>query len=239
MRVLVIGGGGREHTLVWKIRENPEVEKIYCIPGNGGIGGFAECHALPAGDFKTLARFAKEKDVDFTVVGPEQPLVEGIVDYFNSEKLPVFGPSKSAAQMEGSKIFAKRLMAKYDIPTARYEEFNNPAAAFDYIDGLAEQPLVVKADGLAAGKGSVVCPDKSTAQQAVDSMMNRKIFREAGAQIIIEECMSGEEVSIFVITDGKDYITLTPAQDFKRALDNDRGKNTGGMGWEATPRRPS
>jgi phosphoribosylamine--glycine ligase len=230
MKVLVIGSGGREHNLVWKIRQNPEVKEIYCIPGNGGIETLAECHTLSAGDFKTLVKFAKEKEIDFTVVGPERPLVEGIVDYFRGEKLPIFGPSKSAAQTEGSKVFAKRLMAKYHIPTARYEEFDNSAAAFDYIKGLPEQPLVVKADGLAAGKGSVVCPDKASALEAVDSMMNQKIFREAGAQIVIEECMTGEEVSIFVITDGKDYISLTPAQDFKRALNNDRGKNTGGMG---------
>lgn len=236
MKVLIIGSGGREHALAWKISQNPEVKKLYCIPGNGGIEQIAECPALSGGDFKTLTAFAREKEIDFTVIGPEQPLVEGIVDYFRAENLPVFGPNQSAARMEGSKIFAKRLMKKYGIPTAHYEEFENSTKAFDYIAGLPEQPLVVKADGLAAGKGSIVCPDKATARQAVDDMMNKQIFKDAGAKIVIEECMTGEEVSIFVITDGKDYLTLTPAQDFKRALDGDRGKNTGGMGsYAPTP----
>lgn len=236
MNILIIGSGGREHALAWKISQNPEVKKLYCIPGNGGIEQIAECSPLGWGDFKTLTAFAIEKEIDFTVVGPEQPLVEGIVDYFRAENLPVFGPNQSAARMEGSKIFAKRLMKKYHIPTAQYEEFENAAAAFAYIDSLPEQPLVVKADGLAAGKGSIVCPDKATARQAVDDMMNKQIFKDAGAKIVIEECITGEEVSIFVITDGKDYLTLTPAQDFKRALDGDRGKNTGGMGsYAPTP----
>lgn len=236
MNILIIGSGGREHALAWKISQNPEVKKLYCIPGNGGIEQIAECPALNSGDFKTLTAFAREKKIDFTVVGPEQPLVDGIVDYFRAENLPVFGPNQSAARMEGSKIFAKRLMKKYHIPTAEYEEFEDAAAAFTYIDGLPEQQLVVKADGLAAGKGSVVCPDKVAAWQAVDDMMNKQIFKDAGARIVIEECMTGEEVSIFVITDGKDYFTLTPAQDFKRALDGDQGKNTGGMGsYAPTP----
>lgn len=236
MNILIIGGGGREHALAWKIRQNPEIKRIYCIPGNGGIEEIAECRALPMDDFGRLAAFAREKEVDFTIVGPEQPLVEGIVDYFRSQKLPVFGPIKSAARMEGSKIFAKRLMAKYGIPTARFSEFGNPAAALAYIDSLPEQPLVVKADGLAAGKGSVVCPDRAGARRSVDEMMNRRIFKDAGARVVIEECMSGEEVSLFVIADGKDYLTLTPAQDYKRALDGDRGKNTGGMGsYAPTP----
>lgn len=236
MNILIIGSGGREHALAWKISQNPEVKKLYCIPGNGGIEQIAECPTLGSGDFKTLAAFAREKEIDFTVIGPEQPLVEGIVDFFRAETLPVFGPNQSAARMEGSKIFAKRLMKKYGIPTAHYEEFENSAKAFDYITGLPEQPLVVKADGLAAGKGSIVCPDKVTARQAVDDMMNKQIFKNAGAKLVIEECMTGEEVSIFIITDGKDYLTLTPAQDFKRALDGDRGKNTGGMGsYAPTP----
>jgi len=236
MKVLIIGSGGREHALAWKISQNPEVKKLYCIPGNGGIEQIADCPALDGGDFKTLAAFAREKEIDFTVVGPEQPLVEGIADYFRAKNLPVFGPNQSAARMEGSKIFSKRLMKKYGIPTAHYEEFENSAKAFDYIAGLPEQPLVVKADGLAAGKGSIVCPGKAAARQAVDDMMNKQIFKDAGARIVIEECMTGEEVSIFVITDGEDYLTLTPAQDFKRALDGDRGKNTGGMGsYAPTP----
>ncbi len=236
MKVLVIGRGGREHALVWKISQSPEVEKIYCVPGNGGIEELAECHQISVSNFQEIADLVREKGIDFTVVGPEQPLVEGIVDFFQSRHLPVFGPNQSAARMEGSKAFAKQLMVKYDIPTAYHEEFEDAAMALSYIDTLPEQPLVVKADGLAGGKGSIVCQDRATARQAVDSLMNIRIFREAGARILIEEFMTGEEVSLFVITDGKDYITLSPAQDFKRALDDDRGKNTGGMGsYAPTP----
>ncbi|NIV71329.1 MAG: phosphoribosylamine--glycine ligase [Calditrichae bacterium] len=236
MKALVIGSGGREHAIVWRLRQNPDIQKIYCIPGNGGIQEIAECHSIPVNDFKQLAKFAEEKQIDHTVVGPEQPLVEGIVDYFRDKKLPIFGPSQSAARMEGSKIFAKNLMAKYRIPTAIFEEFHDPDTAVSYLNNLSDQPLVVKADGLAAGKGSIVCANKQIALQAVDSLMTKQIFKEAGASIVIEEKMSGDEVSFFVITDGKDYRVLTPAQDFKRAEDGDQGKNTGGMGsYAPTP----
>ena len=236
MNVLIIGGGGREHTLVWKIRQHPEVKQIYCIPGNGGIAALAECPALDAGDFPALASFVREREIGFTVVGPEQPLVDGIVDYFEAEKLPIFGPNRSAARLEGSKIFSKQLMAKYDIPTAGFAEFDQAEAALKYLTNLPEQPIVVKADGLAAGKGSIVCPDLNSAREAVDALMRQKIFAAAGSKVVIEEFMTGEEVSIFAITDGRDYLTLTPAQDFKRALDGDRGKNTGGMGsYAPTP----
>ena len=236
MNVLIIGGGGREHTLVWKIRQHPEVKQIYCIPGNGGIAALAECPALDAGDFPTLASFVREREIGFTVVGPEQPLVDGIVDYFEAEKLPIFGPNRSAARLEGSKIFSKQLMAKYDIPTAGFAEFDRVEAALKYLSHLPEQPIVVKADGLAAGKGSIVCPNLNSAREAVDALMRQKIFAAAGSKVVIEEFMTGEEVSIFAITDGRDYLTLTPAQDFKRALDGDRGKNTGGMGsYAPTP----
>ena len=236
MNVLIIGGGGREHTLVWKIRQHPEVKQIYCIPGNGGIAALAECPALDAGDFPALASFVREREIGFTVVGPEQPLVDGIVDYFEAEKLPIFGPNRSAARLEGSKIFSKQLMAKYDIPTAGFAEFDRVEAALKYLSHLPEQPIVVKADGLAAGKGSIVCPDLNSAREAVDALMRQKIFAAAGSKVVIEEFMTGEEVSIFAITDGRDYLTLTPAQDFKRALDGDRGKNTGGMGsYAPTP----
>ncbi|MCB0297904.1 MAG: phosphoribosylamine--glycine ligase [Calditrichaeota bacterium] len=234
--MLIIGGGGREHTLVWKIRQHPEVKQIYCIPGNGGIAALAECPALDAGDFPTLASFVREREIGFTVVGPEQPLVDGIVDYFEAEKLPIFGPNRSAARLEGSKIFSKQLMAKYDIPTAGFAEFDRVEAALKYLSHLPEQPIVVKADGLAAGKGSIVCPNLNSAREAVDALMRQKIFAAAGSKVVIEEFMTGEEVSIFAITDGRDYLTLTPAQDFKRALDGDRGKNTGGMGsYAPTP----
>ncbi len=236
MNILVIGGGGREHTIAWKIGQNPDVKNIYCIPGNAGIATIAECHNLNTGDFPTLAAFVEEKNIDFTIVGPEQPLVNGIVDFFRSRNYPIFGPNQQAAQMEGSKIFSKRLMAKYGIPTAAFAEFDDPTAAIGYLKSLPNQPIVVKADGLAAGKGSVVCPDTESALTAVDEMMNQRIFDMAGSKIVIEECMTGEEVSLFILTDGNDYLALTPAQDFKRALDNDRGKNTGGMGsYSPTP----
>ncbi len=237
MKILVIGSGGREHAICWKINQNPDVKRIYCIPGNGGIEEIAECPKnISAGDFKQLAAFVKEHQIDFTIVGPEQPLVDGIVDYFNSINLPIFGPNQTAAKIEGSKIFSKQLMAKYNIPTAQFEEFYEASKALDYLNSLPEKPIVVKADGLAAGKGAIVCPDLNCAREAVDNMMNKQVFSEAGSKIIIEEFMTGEECSIFVITDGKDYITLSPAQDFKRALDDDQGKNTGGMGsYAPTP----
>ncbi len=236
MKVLVIGGGGREHAICWKLRQNPDVKKIYCVPGNGGIAEIAECPPISGNDFRSLSRLVWENSIDFTIVGPEQPLVNGIVDYFREEKFAIFGPNRAAAQMEGSKIFSKKLMEKYDIPTAHFREFSDAKSAAAYLSSLPEQPIVVKADGLAAGKGSIVCPDLLTAHQAVDSLMNQRIFSDAGAKIIIEEFMTGEECSIFVITDGKDYVTLSPAQDFKRALDDDQGKNTGGMGsYAPTP----
>ena len=237
MKVLVIGSGGREHAICWKINQNPDVDQIYCIPGNGGIEDIAECpQDVPVNDFDMLAAFVREKQIDFTVVGPEQPLVDGIVDYFENIGLPVFGPNRTAAQIEGSKIFSKQLMAKYNIPTAEFREFYDADAALQYLNSLSERPIVVKADGLAAGKGAIVCPGLDTARAAVDDMMNKAIFSAAGSKIIIEEFMTGEECSIFVITDGKDYLTLSPAQDFKRALDGDKGKNTGGMGsYAPTP----
>ena len=237
MKVLVIGSGGREHAICWKINQNANVDQIFCIPGNGGIEEIAECpQDVPVNDFGMLAAFVREKQIDFTIIGPEQPLVDGIVDYFENHNLPVFGPNKAAAQIEGSKIFSKQLMAKYHIPTADYREFYEADAALQYLNSLPEGPIVVKADGLAAGKGAIVCPDLDTARAAVDDMMNKAIFSAAGSKIIIEEFMTGEECSIFVLTDGKDYLTLSPAQDFKRALDGDNGKNTGGMGsYAPTP----
>ncbi|HQV31554.1 MAG TPA: phosphoribosylamine--glycine ligase, partial [Calditrichia bacterium] len=230
MRVLVLGSGGREHTLVWKLAQSPKVDKIFCIPGNAGLCELAECHNLPLSDFDALTDFIRAKGVDFTVVGPEQPLVNGVVDYFQERGFPVFGPNRQAAQLEGSKIFSKKLMAQYGIPTADFREFDQAGEAFDYLDSLPEGPVVVKADGLAAGKGAVVCPNRAAAREAVHHMMNDLIFKDAGSRVVIEEFMTGEEVSIFAITDGKDLITLTPAQDFKRSLDGDLGKNTGGMG---------
>ncbi len=230
MNVLIIGGGGREHALAWKLNQSSMVEQLYAIPGNGGIAEIAQCTFLPPDDFPALIRFVREQDIDFTVVGPEQPLVAGLVDAFEEAGLPVFGPNQAAAQMEGSKIFAKRLMKKYGIPTADFAEFDDYTRASQYLKTLPEGPVVVKADGLAAGKGSIVCQNKAEAEAALNALMRRRVFQAAGARVVIEECMSGPEVSIFAITDGRDYLTLTPAQDFKRALDNDQGKNTGGMG---------
>jgi phosphoribosylamine--glycine ligase len=236
MNVLVIGGGGREHTLVWKISQNPDVKKIYCIPGNGGIEQVAECYQIDLNDFKRIEAFVKEKGIDFTIVGPEQSLVNGIVDYFETQNMKIFGPNQKAAQMEGSKIFAKKLMHKYDIPTAEFEVFESYSLALKYLKDLPNGPIVVKADGLAAGKGAVVCESKGLAEKTLEDMMSKKVFKDAGNRIVIEECMQGEEASLFVVTDGKDYVTLTPAQDYKRAKDNDEGKNTGGMGsYAPTP----
>ncbi len=236
MKVLVLGSGGREHALVWKLGQNPEVTRIYAIPGNGGICQQAECHALSLMDFPAIIQFVREKQIDFTVVGPEQPLVAGIADAFRAENLPIFGPGATGARIEGSKIFAKHLMHRYHIPTARYGAFSDYKEALIYIDNLPEGPVVVKADGLAAGKGSIVCSNRQEARQALRHMMVDRVFQQAGQQVVIEEFMQGEEASLFVITDGKDYLMLHPAQDFKRALDNDRGKNTGGMGsYAPTP----
>lgn len=235
-KILVIGSGGREHVLAWKIAQNPDVKKIYCIPGNGGIEQIAECMRLDLNDFESLATFVREKEIGLTVVGPEQPLVAGLADYFQKQNLPVFGPRKTAAQMEGSKIFAKKLMRKYDIPTAQFEAFDSHEWALRYLKSLPEKPVVVKADGLAAGKGAIVCSTKDGAEGALEEMMAKRAFKDAGSRVVIEECMQGEEASLFIITDGKDYVTLTPAQDYKRALDNDEGKNTGGMGsYAPTP----
>jgi len=236
MNIFVLGGGGREHALVWKINQSPQVKKIYCIPGNAGIEQLAECHRPSLNDFPALVDFVDKFKIDLTVVGPEQPLVEGIVDYFEERNLPVFGPGKMAAQVEGSKVFSKNFMKRQGIPTAHYEVFSESSQALDYLKKVPESKIVIKADGLAAGKGSIVCPDKKEASEAIQAMLVNKVFKEAGKQIVIEEFMDGEEASLFVISDGKDYKILSPAQDFKRALDGDGGKNTGGMGsYAPTP----
>lgn len=236
MKILVLGGGGREHALIWKLKQSPEVEDIFCIPGNAGIAADAQTFSLSLNDFEKIAQFIREKEIDFTIVGPEQPLVGGIVDFLQSQKIPVFGPSKIAAQLEGSKVFAKNFMKKYNIPTAVFKEFSDYQKALEYVNTLQESNIVIKADGLAAGKGSVVCTDLAEARQTLKTIMVDRIFADSGRQVVIEEFMQGEETSLFVITDGKDYIVLSPAQDFKRALDGDRGKNTGGMGsYAPTP----
>jgi phosphoribosylamine--glycine ligase len=229
MKILVIGSGGREHALVWKIRQSKLCDKVFCAPGNGGILRDAECIDIKAEDIQRLLEFAKKEKIDLTVVGPEVPLCAGIVDEFEKNQLKVFGPNKSAAQLEGSKVFSKQLMAKYKIPTADFKVFDNPDEAKKYIMTKGN-PCVVKADGLAAGKGVVVAKTIEEAQKAVDLMLTQRIFGDAGNKIIVEDCLEGQEASILVITDSKEVIALASAQDHKRVFDNDQGPNTGGMG---------
>ncbi len=229
MRVLVVGSGGREHALAWKIRQSPLVDKVFCAPGNGGISQIAECVDIKADDIAGLTAFASRNKIDLTVVGPEAPLSGGITDKFSANGLRVFGPSKEAARLESSKVFMKELAKKYGIPTAGFEVFTESVAAKKYIKGFKGK-FVVKADGLAAGKGVIVCSSKEEGLEAVEAMMERKIFKDAGKKVIIEECLEGEEASIIVVTDGKDALPLASAQDHKRTLDGDKGPNTGGMG---------
>ncbi len=229
MNVLVVGGGGREHALVWKIAQSPLVEKIYCAPGNPGIASLAECVDIPVEKIAALCDFALDKRIDLTVVGPEVPLTLGIVDLFQTAGLQIFGPSKAAAQLEGSKGFSKDLMAKYGIPTAAYQCFTDRDQAVAYIREQGA-PIVVKADGLAAGKGVIVATEVEQAVAAVDDIMLDKVFGTAGASVVIEEFMEGEEASFFAFTDGRRILPLASSQDHKRIFDNDEGPNTGGMG---------
>jgi len=229
MKVLVIGSGGREHCLSWKISQSSLVDKLYCAPGNGGTSLVAENVDIAATDIDKLLSFAIEKKIDLTVVGPEAPLVEGIVDKFEAEGLKAFGPRKEVALLEGSKVFAKEIMRKYNIPTADFKIFDDPSLAKGYLKQKGT-PVVIKADGLAAGKGVVVAKDISEAEEAIDMMMVEKKFGEAGEKIIIEDCLEGEEASILLITDGDAVIPLVSSQDHKPVYDNDEGHNTGGMG---------
>ncbi len=229
MRILVIGSGGREHALVWKIAQSKLVDKIFCAPGNAGISEQAGCIDIKADDIPSLLEFARKEKIDLTIVGPEVPLTLGIVDEFQKNKLKIFGPSKLAAQLEASKVFSKELMAKYKVPTAGFKVFDDPRDAYAYIEKKGA-PCVVKADGLAAGKGVVVAKTVAEAKQAVDLMMTQKAFGKAGERIIVEECLSGQEASILVITDSKSVIPLASSQDHKTVDDNDEGPNTGGMG---------
>jgi len=231
MKILVIGSGGREHALVWKIKQSPLVTKIFCAPGNAGISLLAELVPIKVTDLNSLLLFAKNEGIDLTVVGPEQPLTSGIVDLFESNGLQIFGPSKLAAELEGSKVFAKQFMKKYNIPTAEFRSFSSEER-FDaerYINEIPV-PIVIKADGLAAGKGVSICETKEQALETLDLIFRQKVFGEAGSKIVIEEYLIGEEASVFALTDGKEFIVLSPAQDHKRILDGDKGKNTGGMG---------
>jgi len=229
MKVLVIGGGGREHVLVWKIAQSPKVSQIYCAPGNAGISKLAQCINIDADNIAKLVDFAQKEKIDLTVVGPELALSKGIVDEFNRKGLRIFGPSKKATEIESSKVFSKYLMKKYNIPTATYEVFQNSEKAFDYIK-QQNFPLVIKADGLAAGKGVFIVKDLVQARDALDALMEEKNFGEAGRQVVIEEFLEGEEVSILAFCDGKTVVPMVSSQDHKKIFDNDRGPNTGGMG---------
>ena len=230
MKVLVVGSGGREHAICWKISQSPKVDKIYCAPGNAGIAEVAECVDIKAMEFDKLVAFAKENAIDLTVIGMDDPLVGGIVDAFEAEGLRVFGPRKNAAILEGSKAFSKDLMKKYNIPTAAYENFTDPAKAIEYLKTEAKFPIVLKADGLALGKGVLICKDLEEAEEGVKTIMLDKKFGTAGNEMVIEEFMTGREVSVLSFVDGNTIKTMTSAQDHKRAGDGDTGLNTGGMG---------
>ena len=229
MKVLVIGSGGREHTLIWKINQSPKVSQIYCAPGNAGISQLAKCIDINADNIEELVDFAKKEKIDLTVVGPELPLSKGIVNEFNRWGLKIFGPSQEAAEIESSKVFSKYLMKKYNIPTANYEVFQNSEEALDYIKQQTF-PLVIKADGLAAGKGVFIVKNLDQAGDALDILMEEKKFGEAGRQIVVEEFLEGEEVSILAFCDGKAVVPMISSQDHKKIFDNDQGPNTGGMG---------
>lgn len=229
MKVLIVGSGGREHAIAWKVSKSERVDKIYCAPGNAGIGQVAECVNIGAMEIEKLVAFAKEKAIDLTVIGMDDPLVAGIVDAFEAEGLRVFGPRKNAAILEGSKAFSKELMKKYNIPTASYETFTDPEKAIAYLE-TSKYPIVLKADGLALGKGVLICNTKEEAKQGVNTLMLEKQFGSAGDTIVIEEFMTGREVSVLAFSDGKTIQCMTSAQDHKRAKDGDQGLNTGGMG---------
>jgi phosphoribosylamine--glycine ligase len=229
MKVLVVGSGGREHALVWKIAQSPRVKEVVCAPGNGGISRIARCIAIAADDLEGLARFAQDEKIDLTVVGPELPLTMGIVDLFQKEGLTIFGASKGAAQLEGSKAFAKDLMKKYNIPSAEYRVFDDHDQAVAYIKKEGA-PIVVKADGLAAGKGVFVAATVEEALEALDVIMVKRIFGEAGERAVIEECLVGEEASFIAFSDGEHVLPMASSQDHKPIFDDDQGPNTGGMG---------
>lgn len=229
MKVLIVGSGGREHAIAWKVAQSEKVDKIYCAPGNAGIGEYAECVNIGAMEFDKLVAFAKEKEIDLTVIGMDDPLVGGVVDAFEEAGLRVFGPRKNAAILEGSKAFSKDLMKKYGIPTAAYENFDDPEAALEYLE-TAKFPIVLKADGLALGKGVLICNTLEEAKDGVKTIMLDKQFGASGNRMVIEEFMTGREVSVLSFVDGKTIKTMTSAQDHKRAGDGDTGLNTGGMG---------
>lgn len=229
MKILIVGSGGREHAIAWKVAQSEKADKIYCAPGNAGIAEYAECVPIGAMEFDKLVAFAKEKEIDLTVIGMDDPLVGGIVDAFEAAGLRAFGPRKNAAVLEGSKAFSKDLMKKYGIPTAAYETFHSPEEAKEYLE-TSRYPIVLKADGLALGKGVLICMTKEEAMEGVKTLMQDKQFGSAGDTIVVEEFMTGREVSVLSYVDGKTIKIMTSAQDHKRAMDGDQGLNTGGMG---------
>jgi phosphoribosylamine---glycine ligase len=239
MKVLVVGGGGREHAIVRKIKQSPMVDKIYCAPGNAGIAQDAECVDISVLDNNKLLKFAIKEKVGMTIVGPEIPLVNGLVDLFEENGVPIFGPSQKAAELEGSKAFCKYILDKYEIPTAAYRLYDDYDTAKEFLM-RHDSPLVVKADGLAAGKGVLICQNRKQSLAALDQIMKDKAFGDAGNRVVIEEMLVGDEVSVMAISDGEHFVTLSPSQDHKRIFDNDEGPNTGGMGaYAPTPHIPA
>ncbi|MHC4181187.1 MAG: phosphoribosylamine--glycine ligase, partial [Planctomycetota bacterium] len=230
MNVLIIGSGGREHALAWKIAQSPRVERVFVSPGNAGTAGDAENVGIPADDFPALVKFAQQNDVALSVVGPEAPLAAGVVDAFDQAGLRVFGPGKAAAELEASKVFCKDMLRSADVPTADYQTFDNPDDALKFLRDREDVPIVVKADGLAAGKGVIVCSGRDEAVEAVNKIAREKAFGTAGDRMVIEERLDGQEASVLAITDSQTIVTLQPAQDHKPAHDGDTGPNTGGMG---------
>lgn len=230
MKILVVGGGGREHTIIWKIAQSPKVEKIYAAPGNGGISELAECVPIKATDIDAMVAFAKENAIDLVMVAPDDPLVLGMVDALEAAGIRAFGPRANAAILEGSKVFSKDLMKKYNIPTAGYEVFTNSQDAIEYVRTQNTFPAVIKAEGLALGKGVIIAQDMAEAEDGIKSIMDDKMFGESGSRVVIEEFLQGPEVSVLAFTDGKTVVPMVSAQDHKRAYDNDEGLNTGGMG---------
>jgi phosphoribosylamine--glycine ligase len=234
MKILVLGGGGREHALVWKLRQSPRVEKIWCAPGNGGIAAEAECVAIDAADVAAIIAFAEKAHPDLTIVGPELPLVNGLTDAFRQRNWAIVGPSQQAAQLEGSKIFSKEFLERHGIPTAKkYGAFDTPADAYSALSSAA-WPLVIKADGLCAGKGVFLAPDLAAAKDCVERLMEKNELGPGGRRILLEEALEGEELSFIILTDGKRYAPLVPTRDHKRVLDGNQGPNTGGMGAYST-----
>ena len=230
MKILVVGGGGREHTIVWKIAQSDKVSKIYCAPGNGGISQLAECVDISATDIDSMVAFAKEKEIDLVMVAPDDPLVMGMVDAMEAAGIRAFGPRKNAAIIEGSKVFSKDLMKKYNIPTAGYEVFTDSSSAIAYLKEQNSYPAVIKAEGLALGKGVIIAQNEDEAIDAIHEIMDDKKFGDSGNRVVIEEFLTGPEVSVLAFTDGKCVKPMVSAQDHKRAYDNDKGPNTGGMG---------